>query len=120
MERKAGAQLLLVLPKEADLASVEVLAQRFGAGCRIVHLGPQRMSEIDQGVLAIAAAFSLTLREQQVLREVMAGHSNPQIADKLGIATSTVKTHLETIFHRTDTSRRHELCGLVYRCVPPG
>jgi DNA-binding CsgD family transcriptional regulator len=115
-----AVQLLLVLPKEADLSTVEVLAQRFGAGCRVIHLGPRRMSEIEQGVLAVAAAFSLTLREQQVLREVMGGRSNPQIAGTLGIAKSTVKTHLETIFLRTDTSKRHELCGLVYRCMPSG
>jgi DNA-binding NarL/FixJ family response regulator len=42
----------------------------------------------------------LTQREAEVLREIAAGHSNRDIADRLSISEATVKTHVNNIFSK--------------------
>jgi DNA-binding NarL/FixJ family response regulator len=50
----------------------------------------------------------LTHREQQILELLADGLGNKQIAARLGIATNTVKTHLELLFYKLDVSSRAE------------
>ena len=48
----------------------------------------------------------LTPRQTGLLRLVAAGHTNTQIARRLGIAETTVRTHLENIYQRLHVSSR--------------
>ena len=48
----------------------------------------------------------LTPRQQVLLRLLAAGHTNTQIARRLGISESTVRTHLEHIYERLQVSSR--------------
>jgi DNA-binding CsgD family transcriptional regulator len=48
----------------------------------------------------------LTSRQQDVLHLVAAGHTNGQIARRLGISEGTVRTHLEAIYERLQVSSR--------------
>jgi DNA-binding CsgD family transcriptional regulator len=48
----------------------------------------------------------LTLRQKDLLRLVAAGHTNTQIARRLGITEGTVRTHLENIYERLGVSSR--------------
>jgi DNA-binding NarL/FixJ family response regulator len=48
----------------------------------------------------------LTLRQTDLLHLVAAGHTNTQIARRLGISEATVRTHLEHIFERLQVSSR--------------
>ena len=48
----------------------------------------------------------LTPRQKNLLRLVAAGHTNTQIARRLGISEGTVRTHLETIYERLGVSSR--------------
>jgi LuxR family maltose regulon positive regulatory protein len=48
----------------------------------------------------------LTERELEVLRLIVAGLSNPQIAEELFIATSTVKSHVNHIYGKLGVERR--------------
>lgn len=48
----------------------------------------------------------LTPREQEVLRHVADGESAPDIATRLYIETSTVKTHLQNIYEKLGVSER--------------
>jgi DNA-binding CsgD family transcriptional regulator len=50
----------------------------------------------------------LTPREREVLRLVVAGHSNPQIADILFLSRRTVTTHLTRIFAKLGVAWRAE------------
>lgn len=50
----------------------------------------------------------LSHREKQILALVMAGCTNRQIADKLYLAESTVKTHLSSAFRKLDARSRSE------------
>ncbi|MET0609867.1 MAG: response regulator transcription factor [Pseudomonas caspiana] len=49
---------------------------------------------------------SLTERERQVLGLVAGGFSNREIGEKLGIATGTVKAHVERVISKLDASDR--------------
>ena len=48
----------------------------------------------------------LTPRHWELLRLVAAGHTNAQIAHRLGISEGTVRTHLENIYGRLQVSSR--------------
>jgi DNA-binding CsgD family transcriptional regulator len=48
----------------------------------------------------------LTPRQNELLRLVAAGHTNTQIARRLGISESTVRTHLENIYEKLGVSSR--------------
>jgi DNA-binding CsgD family transcriptional regulator len=48
----------------------------------------------------------LTPRQQDLLRLLAAGHTNTQLARRLGISESTVRTHLENIYERLQVSSR--------------
>ena len=51
----------------------------------------------------------LTPREIEVLRLVAAGHTNPEIAEKLVISIRTVETHRAAIHRKLNTSSRAEV-----------
>ncbi|WP_342730978.1 LuxR C-terminal-related transcriptional regulator [Bradyrhizobium sp. B117] len=58
---------------------------------------------------AIAAAFRLTPSELRVLMAIIEIGGVPDIAAKLGIAETTVKTHLGRLFEKTGAGRQADL-----------
>jgi DNA-binding NarL/FixJ family response regulator len=56
-----------------------------------------------------AHAFGLTPREVEVIRAVVAGCSNREIARRSGISENTVKSHLTNIYNKCGASTRVEL-----------
>lgn len=65
------------------------------------------MMENDLGI------FKITTREAQVLTCLMAGKTNPEIAQRLGISASTVSSHLKNLMTKTQTrTRTHLVCML--------
>jgi two-component system, NarL family, nitrate/nitrite response regulator NarL len=48
----------------------------------------------------------LTARERMVLALAAEGHSTREIAQRLGVASATVKTHLQSIYHKLDAPDR--------------
>src|SRR5207302_4561952 len=50
----------------------------------------------------------LSYRECAVLRLISRGHSNKRVAQALGIAVDTVKTHAKNIFAKLDAANRAE------------
>jgi DNA-binding CsgD family transcriptional regulator len=67
----------------------------------------------------LGTMFELTPAEVRVLELTSAGLSNPNIAVQLGVATSTVKTHLNRIFEKTGRHTRAELIRLTSDLQPP-
>jgi DNA-binding CsgD family transcriptional regulator len=61
----------------------------------------------------IAKAFNLTPTELRVLLAVVEVGGAPEVAAMLGIAVSTVKTHLVRLFHKTGVTRQADLVKLV-------
>ena len=55
------------------------------------------------------AAFGLTRRELDILRSVLKGDTNKEIARRFSISANTVKRHLSHIFDKVGASNRVEL-----------
>lgn len=61
----------------------------------------------------IAKAYKLTPMELRVLLAVVEVGGVPEVADALGVAETTVKTHLGRIFDKTNSKRQADLVKLV-------
>jgi DNA-binding CsgD family transcriptional regulator len=61
----------------------------------------------------IAKAYKLTMAELRVLLAIADVGGVPEVAEVLGIAATTVKTHLGNIFAKTGTNRQADLVKLV-------
>ena len=61
----------------------------------------------------LAAAHSINPRETQVLRLMLAGHTNAQMAAELFISESTVKKHVNALYHKLGVTNRFSRTSLV-------
>lgn len=61
--------------------------------------------EVDRSALL---RLGISKREYEVLELIAQGLSNQEIADKLFVSTSTVKTHISNIYSKLDARRRTE------------
>lgn len=61
----------------------------------------------------------LSHRERQVLRLAVTGRTNDQIAAKLFLSTSTVKSHLTSAFAKLDVRSRTEAAALIFNPDEP-
>ena len=68
---------------------------------------------------AIAAAYKLTSAEMRVLMAIVQIGGVPEVAPMLGIAETTVKTHLQNVYAKTGTSRQADLVKLVAGYMSP-
>jgi DNA-binding NarL/FixJ family response regulator len=117
---EAGA--LGYLTKDAPAAEIQRAIRLVYAGEALLDPSVQRRL-IERAVVAgvastppVVAARSypdgLTQREAEVLREIAAGYSNREIADRLSISEATVKTHVNNIFSKA--SLRDRAQAVVY------
>lgn len=51
----------------------------------------------------------LSTREQQILKLIVEGYSNPQIAADLNLSVSTIKTHIRGIMNKLVVKRRVQI-----------
>jgi DNA-binding CsgD family transcriptional regulator len=68
---------------------------------------------------AVASAFALTPSELRVLLAVVEVGGLPAVAESLGIAEATAKTHLARLFRKTGTSRQADLVKLLAGFASP-
>ncbi len=59
----------------------------------------------------LANEYHLTETENKLVTELLVGYSNEQIADRNFVSVSTVKTHLQHIFKKTETKNRMDFIG---------
>jgi DNA-binding CsgD family transcriptional regulator len=55
---------------------------------------------------SLVSQLGLSKRELEILRLLAQGHSNGEIAAKLFISLSTVKTHIQNLFEKLEVKRR--------------
>ncbi|WP_073706587.1 response regulator transcription factor [Glutamicibacter sp. 0426] len=80
-------------------------------------LDPQVTARILARALAVpeaAALPELTGREREVLQGIGEGLSNPQLAQRLGIGQSTVKTHVSQVLAKLGVSTRLQAARIAY------
>lgn len=56
--------------------------------------------------------YHITEREFEVLKLLIQGYSNPQIAEKLNITVHTVKAHISSLYEKTGVNSRVNLAVL--------
>lgn len=61
----------------------------------------------------IAKLFSFTVREAEIVRELLRGKKDEEIAKELYIACSTLRTHIRHIYAKTEVHNRTSLCHKV-------
>src|SRR2546430_13902868 len=104
--------LIRDVPLEIYVGVVAVMFTALGvwAGLRltrpkIVEVEVQGPFERDAVTIS---KLGISKREYEVLELIAAGLSNQDIADKLFVSTSTVKTHVSNVLAKLDASRRTE------------
>ncbi len=70
---------------------------------RVLHKEKKIVGEIDHKKIA---ALGLSKREYEVLCKVASGLSNKEIAEKLFVSESTIKTHVSNLLVKLDAKRR--------------
>ena len=100
--------------KTAPIAELIDAIRRAAAGGMAFATRPGRAGE----------SVRLSERELDVVRLVVDGRSNDEIAARLGIGAKTVESHLRRLFERLDVASRTELATRALREgwleVPPG
>jgi len=68
-----------------------------------------------RGPLALAKAPPLTGREREILRLVVAGLQNKEIAEELGLGVATVRNHVHNILEKLEVHSKLEAVSLAFR-----
>jgi len=103
--RRAIAQGVdgLVLGDDVEAALATVVADVLSGQLSIPR---GRRRQVDPGA-------ALTAREREILRLVVAGLTNAEIARRMYLAESTVKSHLTSVFAKLGVGSRHEAASVV-------
>ncbi len=70
-------------------------------------------TRLEDRINKTCADFGLTRRERELLELIYQGKSNKEIADRLFLSESTVKTHIYNIFRKMDIKNRVEAVCIV-------
>lgn len=88
-------------------------------GIYVPSFQPRRTSDVGRpgwATVALDACFpEVTARQRDVLRVLLRGRSDKQIARELDIAPTTVKSHLKALYRTIDVSSRAEAVSLAAR-----
>jgi len=109
-DRRSG-ELRRLLRAGADAVVFDAQAEAcLAMTVRAVHAG---QIVVPRSLRQHVVRSPLSHREKQILRLVVRGFTNRQIADELYLAESTVKTHLSSAFTKLDMHSRAEVTELI-------
>lgn len=77
---------------------------------QIMYMQPAK-SEPDY-VIQFASRYELSQRETDLMRLILSGRTNKEIAEHLYISENTVKFHVRNLLHKTDCAKRKDLLSL--------
>lgn len=66
----------------------------------------------DKTILKLIARYGLTVREGEVVKEIVSCLPDIEIADKLCISPSTLKKHIHNIYHKVGVCNRSQLLAV--------
>lgn len=96
-------------PEEIERAVQEVLAGRFYVSPEVARSavdGPGTGAACHHVESPVRAGEDLTPREAQILRLVSEGLGNQQIAFQLGVAVTTVRAHMSSLYKKRQVTSR--------------
>jgi len=123
-EHSPDADLVASMPDDATKAELRRALRAGVSGLILDDLVESALvaavEAVRLGQLSVPASMrghvapkTLSFREKQVLALVGMGFTNRQIAHKLFLAESTVKTHMSSVFGKLDTRSRFEAAALL-------
>jgi DNA-binding CsgD family transcriptional regulator/tetratricopeptide (TPR) repeat protein len=112
IDRGRGAEAYRVAAERAELAGARNLARVGEKRLRALGVRTWRRSAAGAG-----AATSMTEREREVARLIVAGASNPEIARQLFLSRKTVERHVSNVLGKVGARNRTELAS---RLASPG
>ena len=77
----------------------------------VLVLDPER--QVVPPIAGLKALYGLTRAEAELVAGLLRGERLADYCEKIGISLSTARTHLRSVFGKTDTSRQAELMRLV-------
>ncbi len=98
-------RLVFAHSDEIYMAAIAVGFLALGAYLGATALRPRARAPFDGNPRA-QAALGISPRELAVLREIAAGRSNKEIAERLYVSPNTVKTHISRLFEKLGAKRR--------------
>jgi DNA-binding CsgD family transcriptional regulator len=101
----------------ATWAGLEQAGEEIGSPMLLLLREPE--AALTTPLSSAAGLYQLTTAEIQVLGQVLQGHPLADIANILGLARSTVKTHLDAIYRKTQTNRQAELVTRIMSLASP-
>ena len=104
---EAGAQGAIM--KNCDFGELVTAIRTVAAGKSYVSPEIKRIISNDPPVA------TLSPRQSEILRSIVRGLSNPDIAKQLGISLDMVKEHVETLFQKIGASNRAEAVSIALR-----
>jgi DNA-binding NarL/FixJ family response regulator len=105
MHAGAHAYLFKNVPSEELLTAIRAV---FGGG-QYMSAAVGRVSD------EIAGRPDLTARELEVLKWIVRGHSNAQIAAEMGVVEETIKSHVKNIFVKLRVTSRSKAAALAQK-----
>lgn len=99
----------------------DVSADDLARAIRSAHAGRATLSPeaaqslVETANLPPAPGLDLTEREREVLALMVEGLSNTQIAGKLGVSSSTIKSHVSNVLSKLGVASRTEAVSLALR-----
>jgi DNA-binding CsgD family transcriptional regulator len=108
--RGNGRYIAYLLPLTPDVCRT---LPANGSGAVATLFVRRTEGEISSSCEIIAKHYKLTPTEKRVLLTMVEAGSVPEIAGALGVARSTVKTHLHRLFAKTNTQRQADLIKLL-------
>jgi len=104
---KAGAKAYLLKGMTTDELITAI---------RVVHAGRSHIPQaIAEKLAERMGVEELTPREMDVLEQIVAGMSNKQIADELGVSEATVKTHINSLLGKLGVTDRTQAATAAIR-----
>jgi DNA-binding NarL/FixJ family response regulator len=109
---KAGAKAYLLKGMTTDELITAI---------RAVHAGKSHIPQaIAEKLAERMGVEELTPREMDVLEQIVAGKSNKEIADELGVTEATVKTHINSLLGKLGvTDRTQAATAAIQRGIVP-
>ena len=109
---KAGAKAYLLKGMTTDQLIEAIRAVHAGKS----HIPPAIAEKLAERM----GAEELTPREMDVLEQIVAGKSNKEIADELGVSEATVKTHINSLLGKLGvTDRTQAATAAIRRGIVP-
>ncbi len=126
---EGGAQLCDLIDSDSDgTGSVSVVLELRNHGSSNRHLDVKASALRDSAGNRIGYVFygrrvfgtrrseliaEITPREVEIIEQILSGHTNAAIADRLCISERTVKTHITHIFDKLGVENRIQLYGIL-------